>query len=207
MGDLTEYTLPAGTKAWSEQWAQAFFEHLDVNELKRPVERALTLELPGGLWTALLDADVDDWCLTKYQASAEKKNTLTSVMYSPVDVVTYYATPWKVIMTAEKPGELLEHNDIIQNLNPPCEIADAAEWVRPGTIMRETTISTEGAIATIDFCAEHNIRICFRLVVVSALYFARRRRYQSGRQIGHAACGSLRKKRELAFGCTSTSMP
>ena len=60
-------------------------------------------------------------------------------------------------MTAEKPGELLEHNDIIQNLNPPCEIADAAEWVRPGTIMRETTISTEGAIATIDFCAEHNI--------------------------------------------------
>ena len=101
VGDLTEYTLPAGTKAWSEQWAQAFFEHLDVNELKRPVERALTLELPGGLWTALLDADVDDWCLTKYQASAEKKNTLTSVMYSPVDVVTYYATPWKVIMTAE----------------------------------------------------------------------------------------------------------
>ena len=25
VGDLTEYTLPAGTKAWSEQWAQAFF--------------------------------------------------------------------------------------------------------------------------------------------------------------------------------------
>lgn len=157
VADLTEYTLPAGTKAWSEQWAQAFFEHLDVNELTYPVERALTLELPGGLWAALTDADVDDWCLTKFRTSAGKKNTLTSVMYSPVDIVTYYATPWKVIMTAEKPGELLEHNDIIQNLNPPCEIADAAEWVKPGTIMRETTISTEGAIATIDFCAEHNI--------------------------------------------------
>lgn len=157
VGDLTEYTLPAGTKAWSEQWAQAFFEHSDIDELKRPVERALTLELPGGLWAALLDADVDDWCLTKFRVSEEKKNTLTSVMYSPVDVVTYYATPWKVIMIAEKPGELLEHNDIILNLNPPCEVADAAEWVKPGTIMRETTISTEGAIATIDFCAEHKI--------------------------------------------------
>lgn len=157
VGDLTEYTLPVGTKAWSEQWAQAFFEYLDINELTRPVERALTLELPSGLWAALTDADVDDWCLTKFQSSTGKKNTLTSVMYSPVDIVTYYATPWKVIMTAEKPGELLEHNDIIQNLNPPCEIADVAEWVKPGTIMRETTISTEGAIATIDFCAEHNI--------------------------------------------------
>lgn len=157
VGDLTEYTLPAGTKAWSEQWAQAFFEYLDVNELTRPVERALTLELPDGCWAALTDADVDDWCLTKFRASAGKKNTLTSVMYSPVDIVTYYATPWKVIMAAEKPGELLEHNDIIQNLNPPCQVADADAWVKPGTIMRETTISTEGAIATIDFCAEHNI--------------------------------------------------
>ena len=126
VGDLTEYTLPEGTKAWTEQWAQAFFEYLDINDIKHPVERALTLELPNGTWAALADADVDDWCLTKYLASTDKKNTLTSVMYSPVDVVTYYATPWKIIMAADKPGELLEHNDIIQNLNPPCEIPDAA---------------------------------------------------------------------------------
>ncbi|WP_294591986.1 glycoside hydrolase family 97 protein [uncultured Bacteroides sp.] len=157
VADLTEYTFPAGTKVWTEQWAQSAFEYLDINEIKHPVERALTIELPNGKWVALTDADVDDWCLTKFKTSETKKNTLTSVMYSPVDIVTYYATPWKIIMAADKPGELLEHNDIIQNLNPPCEIADAAAWVKPGKIMRETTISTEGAIATIDFCAAHNI--------------------------------------------------
>ena len=157
VADLTEYTFPAGTKAWTEQWAQSVFEYLDINEIKHPVERALTIELPNGKWAALTDADVDDWCLTKFKTSETKRNTLTSVMYSPVDIVTYYATPWKIIMAADKPGELLEHNDIIQNLNPPCEIADAAAWVKPGKIMRETTISTEGAIATIDFCAAHNI--------------------------------------------------
>jgi len=157
VGDLTEYTFPTGTKAWTEQWAQAFFEYLDINDIKRPVERALTMELPDGIWLALTDADVDDWCLTKFKASETKKNTLTSVMYSPVDVVTYYATPWKIIMAADKPGELLEHNSIIENLNPPCEIADAAQWVKPGKIMRETTVTTEGAIATIDFCAAHHI--------------------------------------------------
>ncbi|RHC71015.1 alpha-glucosidase [Bacteroides uniformis] len=157
VADLTEYTFPEGTMAWAEQWAQAHFEHLAIDDIKRPVERALTLELPGGVWAALTDADVDDWCLTKYLASDKKENTLTSVMYSPVDVVTYYATPWKIIMAADKPGELLEHNTIIENLNPPCEIADAAAWVKPGKIMRETTITTEGAIATIDFCAAHHI--------------------------------------------------
>lgn len=156
-GDLTEYTFPEGTMAWSEQWAQARFDYLPVDSLKRPVERALTLELPDGTWAALADADVDDWCLTKFRASDKKQHTLTSVMYSPVDIVTYYATPWKVVMAADKPGDLLEHNDILLNLNPPCEIADADQWVKPGKIMRETTISTEGAIETIDFCAAHNI--------------------------------------------------
>lgn len=155
--DLTEYTFPNGTMAWSEQWAQARFDYLPVDSLKRPVERALTLELPDGTWVALADADVDDWCLTKFQASGKKQHTLKSVMYSPVDIVTYYATPWKVIMAADKPGDLLEHNDIILNLNPPCEIENAAQWVKPGKIMREITISTEGAIETIDFCAAHNI--------------------------------------------------
>lgn len=157
VGDLTEYTFPSGTMAWTEQWAQARFERLAIGDIKRPVERALTVELPNGVWAALTDADVDDWCLTKYLASDVKENTLTSVMYSPVDIVTYYATPWKIIMAADKPGELLEHNAIIENLNPPCEIADAARWVKPGKIMRETTITTEGAMATIDFCAEHQI--------------------------------------------------
>ena len=156
-GDLTEYTFPTGTKAWSEKWAQARFDYLPVDSLKCPVERALTLELPDGSWAALTDADVDDWCLTKFRASADKPHTLTSVMYSPVDIVTYYATPWKVIMAADKPGDLLEHNDILLNLNPPCEITDAPQWVKPGKIMRETTITTEGALQTIDFCAAHRI--------------------------------------------------
>lgn len=155
--DLTEYTFPDGVTAWCEQWAQAPFERLAIDSITLPVERALTIEYPSGYWAALLDADTDDWCLTKYVASDERRSTLRSVMYSPVDIVTYYATPWKVIMAADTPGELIENNDIVLNLNPPCAVEDAAGWVKPGKIMRETTISTEGAIATIDFCAEHNI--------------------------------------------------
>lgn len=155
--DLTEYTFPSFSMAWTEQWAQAKFEYLPISSIKHSVERALTVELPGGKWVALVDADVDDWCLTKFVASEKKANTLVSVMYSPVDVVTYCATPWKVIMAADRPGDLLEHNDIIQNLNPACQIVDAAQWVKPGKIMREVTMTTEGAIETVDFCANHHI--------------------------------------------------
>lgn len=155
--DLTEYAFPAFSMAWTEQWAQAKFEYQPISSIKHPVERALTVELPQGKWVALVDADVDDWCLTKFRASEDKANTLVSVMYSPVDAVTYCATPWKVVMAADRPGDLLEHNDIIQNLNPVCRIPDAAQWVKPGKIMREVTLTTEGAMETVDFCADHHI--------------------------------------------------
>lgn len=152
--DLTDYTFPEGTMAWSEQWAQSKFDYSPVDSISRPVERALTLELPTGKWVALLDADVDDWCLTKLQAREGKPGTLSSVMYSPVDIVTYYATPWKIIMLADSPGELIENNDIVNNLNPERE--GDFSWVRPGKIMR-SAISTEAGLKTIDFCAAHNI--------------------------------------------------
>lgn len=157
VGDLTNYTFPNGTMAWSEEWAQATFNHTPVDSISRPTERALTLELPDGKWVALLDADVDDWCLTKFIRSTEKPNTLESVMYSPVDVVTYFATPWKIIMIADAPGKLIEHNYIVNNLNPaPAEGSDFS-WVKPGKIMRCTSLSTEAGLRNIDFCAEHNI--------------------------------------------------
>lgn len=152
--DLTDYSFPEGSNAWSEQWAQARFDVGPVDSINRPVERALTLELPSGQWVALLDADVDDWCLTKYIARKDKPSTLTSVMYSPVDVVTYAATPWKIIMTADSPAELLQNNDIVLNLNPASK--GDFSWVKPGKIMR-SKIATDAGLATIDFCAAHNI--------------------------------------------------
>lgn len=152
--DLTDYSFPEGANAWSEQWAQATFDVGPVDSITHPVERALTLELPSGQWVALLDADTDDWCLTKYMARRDKHSTLSSVMYSPVDVVTYAATPWKVIMTADSPAELLQNNDIVLNLNPSSK--GDFSWVKPGKIMR-SKIDTEAGLATIDFCAEHNI--------------------------------------------------
>lgn len=153
--DLTDYTVPEGTRAWSERWAQATFDVGPVDSISRPAERALTMELPQSRWVALLDADVDDWCLTKLQARPDKPSTLRSVMYSPVDVVTYCATPWKIIMTADTPGQLIENNDIVLNLNP--ERSGDFAWVKPGKIMRCTSLTTEAGLKNIDFCAEHNI--------------------------------------------------
>ncbi|MCR5413534.1 MAG: glycoside hydrolase family 97 catalytic domain-containing protein [Kiritimatiellae bacterium] len=153
--DLTEYSLPEGTLCYAQRWAQAGHEIVTADRIEKPVERPLTLRLPSGKWASLLDADCDDWCLVKFTGEGRK---IKSVMYSPVDLVTYAASPWKVVLLGDRPGDLLERNWVVEDLNPPCEVKDAAEWVKPGTIMRETTLTMQGATNTIDYCARHGIK-------------------------------------------------
>lgn len=157
VADETRYTFPSGTTAWGEQWAQGGYEPMPVDSLLRPVVMPLLLHLPTGAWTALLAADTDDWCLTTLAADAHASHTLTSILYSPVDVVTYASTPWKVVMVGDSPSALVEGNAVVELLNDPLSVDDAADWVRPGTIMRETTLTMDGARRTIDFCARHGI--------------------------------------------------
>lgn len=157
VADLTDYTFEPGTRVWAAEWAQAPYALKAIADVTEPIERAVSICLPDGRYCALADADCDDWCLQKNVASKTRDQTLTTTMYSPVDLVTYAATPWHVVLTAESPGQLLERRYIIDNLNPPCAIPDAAEWVRPGTIMRCTTLTTEAARRCIDFCASHHI--------------------------------------------------
>ena len=61
VGDLTEYTFSPGSDGVGRSNGRKRpFEHLAINDIKQPVERALTVELSNGLWVALTDADVDD---------------------------------------------------------------------------------------------------------------------------------------------------
>jgi alpha-glucosidase len=65
--------------------------------------------------------------------------------------------PWRVIMLADSPGQLLERNDILLNLNDACAIEDTP-WIKPGKVIREVTLSTAGGKACVDFAVKHNLQ-------------------------------------------------
>jgi alpha-glucosidase len=120
-------------------------------------ERPLTLVLANGLFVALGEANLVDYARMKFVLSPEKENTVTARLFGPVTEASPFRTPWRVIMVAERAGALVEGNDIFLNLNPPCAIKET-DWIRPGKIMREVTLSTAGARGCVDFCAKHNIQ-------------------------------------------------
>ncbi len=155
--EYTEYTMPEGTKAYFTPKAQTPYNYLSLEGWPGESDRPLLMTLPEGPYVCLTEAQVVDYVRTKFKLDPDKKNTILSSMYGPVEDIAPYYTPWRVIMCADKAGRILEHNDLLLNLNPPCRIKDTS-WIKPGKVMREVTLTTEGGKALVDFAVKRNLQ-------------------------------------------------
>jgi len=125
--------------------------------VKSRCERPLTVQLADDLYAALGEARLVDYARMLLQPVKDKDYTLESELSGSVNLEAPYTTPWRTIMVANSPGQLLENNDFILNLNDPCAIKDTS-WIKPGKVIRDVTLSTEGSKACIDFAVEHNLQ-------------------------------------------------
>lgn len=156
-GEQTNFTMPQGTMAYYERWAQGPYELRPLEGWgKEESERPLTLKLPDGLTVALAEAEMVDYARGKFRLSDKKKSTLETSLYGSVDIISPYHTPWRVIMAAERPVDLINHNSIFLNLNPPCQIADPS-WIKPGKVFR-CGLKQADVMAGIDFAAERGLQ-------------------------------------------------
>jgi hypothetical protein len=155
--ELTEFTLPEGTKAWFANWAQANYKKLELKNWPDENERPLTLELPNGLYATLAEAQMVDYARGKFKLSAIKPNTIVTSMFDKVELTSPVSTPWRVIMIGEKAGDLIEHNYIMLNLNEPSKIKNIS-WIKPGKVMRAINLNTAAAKDVIDFAAKQNLQ-------------------------------------------------
>ncbi|WP_372931779.1 glycoside hydrolase family 97 protein [Mariniphaga sediminis] len=153
----TEFTLPENTKAWYTFMAQQMYHLLPLNNWPGECERPLTLQLPDGLYLCLTEAEMVNYARTKFKLSDTHPNTLECSMYSGVDEIAPVKTPWRVIMVAERPGQLLENNDLILNLNEPCAIEDPS-WIRPGKVVLLKSYTTQYAKKMVDLAVTRNLQ-------------------------------------------------
>ena len=156
-GESTEFRFPEQTRAWFTERAQTLHQLLPLENWPGESDRPLTLELPNGLFVCLTEAEMTNYARTKFKLAVDKSNTIVGSMYEGVDELPPLSTPWRVVMVAKTAGELLQNNDLIMNLNPPCALTNTA-WIKPGKVMREMTLSTEGSKKLVDFAVIHNIQ-------------------------------------------------
>jgi alpha-glucosidase len=149
--DATAYALNLGRFNTHNEGEYLPIKLTDIKPVSI-INLPLLVQVPGGPWVALLEADLNDYAgmyvggvagipnalISKLSYPPRKRDladTLSTAEYNkleqPVLGATPKATPWRVLMVAPTPGRLIETNYLILNLNPPCVLADTS-WITPG---------------------------------------------------------------------------
>lgn len=153
--ELTEFKLNEDYNCWVADRAQSEYRKIPISSILKPAERPLVIEA-GKNVIALGEAKLVDFARMKFLAG-ENKNSLSAELQGEAKILLPYTTPWRTIMIGKSPGELLENNYFFENLNDPCAIEDVS-WIKPGKIIREVTLTTQGGKACIDFAAENGLQ-------------------------------------------------
>ncbi|MCC9604993.1 glycoside hydrolase family 97 protein [Blastopirellula sp. JC732] len=155
--ERSEFRFAGDYPAWRTTSAQGEYDKVPLSKLGTNVERPLTVEVSDNRCAAIAEAQLVDYAAMRLRAAGDGSPTVVSQLRSEVSGKTPLTTPWRVIMIGGSPGDLLEHDDLILNLNEPCAIADTS-WIKPGKVIREISLTTEGAKTCVDFAAANNFQ-------------------------------------------------
>jgi len=99
----------------------------------------LVVQAASDAYVAIAEADITDWAgmWLEGKGTANSDGSVT-IRTKPARYQTDWVvkrtlparSPWRVIMLAKRPGDLVE-SEVILNLNPPCAIEDTS-WIKPG---------------------------------------------------------------------------
>jgi len=156
-GERTEFALPDKTILWASERAQGEIFKIPVSKVEKPIDRPLLMQLPDSLFVAVGEGGLVNFARMKLISSTDAPATLRTILDGEVKFQAAFKTPWRFIMAAEKPGQILEQNYLLLNLNEPNRIEDTS-WIRPGKVIREVTLTTNGGKACVDFAAKHNLQ-------------------------------------------------
>ena len=158
--DLTSFRLAPGAEAYHFAWAQSHSNRVKLlkseKAWKDEAERPLVLHLANGLYAAIGEAALSDFVRGKLKLKAD--NELQMSMFQSADIITAYDMPWRFIMVGEKAIDLINNKQMVLNLNAPCQIADAKEWIRPGKAFRICRLDKKTLYEGVDFCVDRGLQ-------------------------------------------------
>lgn len=151
------FRFPSDFMSWSAPRAQAQYSHVPLSKIDVGAERPLLIEIDSITTIALTEAKLIDYGRMKFEPDSSSGVTIRTRLGSEVRKSLPFRSPWRVIIIGSNPGDLLEKNYLISNLNDPSVIKEVS-WITPGKVLREVSLSTAGGKAAVDFVSEHNMQ-------------------------------------------------
>lgn len=149
--ELTEFTYAKDASAYplildgyQSSWEDEY-QLRNVSGLHKDwlIGLPLLANVPGVGWVAITEADIENYSGMYLKKSGSMGTFRVQADLSPhadragnidsnyaVETATPFASPWRVLMIADEPAQLIESN-IVLNLNPPSQIADTS-WIHAG---------------------------------------------------------------------------
>lgn len=174
----TSFTFTGDYTTWAVYFAQGDYDAADrppnkapqpgmgevpLSQVRPGVERPLTVRIASELYAAITEAKLVDYARMKLRPAKVHPYSFEAFLDAErgkdgsVTGTTPFATPWRVVMVANSPGQLLENNYLILNLNDPCALPDTT-WIKPGKVIREVSLTTRGGKACVDFAVQRGLQ-------------------------------------------------
>lgn len=151
---LTEYRFGADRAVW--QCRNYEYGTKTIATMSKS-EGAVTVEAGGGRFVALTDADRADFSQVSWERKKDATGTIVGTLHSAAGGATPFRTSWEVVLVGDTAARLCENRHLVENLAPPCAIADPS-WIRPGRAIcqvRNTRMVTDELKKLCDFASAH----------------------------------------------------
>ncbi len=155
--ELTGFQFDKDYTSWIAHRAQAEYKKGSISQTGSGCERPYVIKMDSDRYVALGEAALVNNARMKFDRSGKDSLLLVAALDGKSTYSSSFSTPWRYIMIADSPGRLLENNYFILNLNAPNALKDVS-WIKPGKVIRESTLTTKGGKASIDFAASHHLQ-------------------------------------------------
>jgi hypothetical protein len=170
-GEQSKFRFPADTYGWHEIASEGEYRRVKIPDFTPWCERPLTLEYASGVFASLAEAGNENYPRMLLSPQSPGSDTLVTALggttsntasgLGPGDpsftLRPGESTPWRMFVVGEKPGDLLERNYLMLNLNALLALKDVS-WIKPAKIMRDTALSTSNSRAIMDFAAKAGLK-------------------------------------------------
>ena len=132
-GEKTNWRFADGTAAWAIRGTEATFplDPIPVEKLQSDASwrMPLTMRVADGCYASVFEAHAERY--PRSHIHAEGGVLSPRFVMGVKEGRGETLTPWRAVALAASPAELVERAYFIENLNPPCAIADTS-WIKPG---------------------------------------------------------------------------
>lgn len=154
--EKTQFLFDRDCDTWVTGTAQGVYTKTKLMALEGEGDRPQVIQVDKNRFVAIGEAALVDYSRMKLKKSNEGIG-VQSALSGQVNLdLAGYHSPWRYVMVADHPGQLVQNNDMVLNLNEPNMIQNTS-WIKPGEVLREVTLTTTGAIAAVDLAAENGI--------------------------------------------------